>query len=1018
MPAIKSSGLIGADFSVAIPGQAPVAFADYGNALGSVLQNFSAVTSAMNELDDGQGASEVMVTSQPANGRVIARSDGKLSYDMRGVHSLADQTFTYTRDGQTTVEATVNITENMRPAGAPKGDYFVIETDSNDDPVMYYAEDAIVRHVADDGISEADILARHDGTSSDLGARVSAADLMGTVARGADGVGIPGTYYGETEALAIDQNLMAKLYQNQLQKFPFRQWVIRYKCGGTYTSTAQMNEALGLSRLYPAIVETYGSGAAPVFPNALLSKTSGDNMANVAFVGPFSFGYRVVIQNAQNIYIDNIANDRSLYGDSGDYPLTTGGIDFLNYRVTARRYKTQDVWHQKDLTPQGNTWSDTNGDRVSGAYMDDTIYGLYEKFYCDTTGWEPGYYPDRRREGPKSPEDASHGVYTQGDIIDITMRHMFMFNPCFSGLQMRSGGYMHDVVVIGANAGLTIGNGESPGEDITPGSTDGNLGNPPVFNGQQRRSTHMSMVSDFVITEAGEKNVDTNLSIIAGGLDNQNHRTAVLRGTIINGGEQGTPITVTDQPVGPVGRVNINAQTFTFKTDNATAPASDPSWYGAPDIFAYKWSPDRLTASDVTGMDTGALDALSTGGYNDLWKATSGSDKADLQASLRADAAPWAQIPSLLEYYQMEQGQWITPRTVAQTVEFLPKAGGGTFGIRADVRDDWNTADLPGTVTGDSIDIGAFDVVWNISPDNNLTNVTIDSGGRLEMTAGHLNFTGDMQADGPVYVRGGARLRGNSFAGNRAEIIINDGMFENTGICAGNVDLKIVCDARALLGNMTFNSGDRLTIGGYAVAGVDGLGSTDTVTFASGSKLRFQTGARMDCTSSGQQAAPLSSITGTTSGATAKVEDFYLTATGFTYKAYDLTGTFQSEQLTGDKVLSMGAVLTGTITANCGMLSSSEITFGQLRKFRSGVNGLADPALTFDVVMGGTLEVDLAGHTGELAHTLIAADSLTGSFESVSVLNLEPDHDAKITISGASVKIDVTTGGTGQVSVT
>lgn len=998
MAILKSPALTGTSLSVAVDGQAPVSFTNYGNVQAG---SFTAITADMNLLDDGQGPGTLVVTSQPAEGRVIARPDGKLSYDMRTFHSLEDQVFTYTRDG-VAIEATVTMVENWRPAGHAKGDFYMVERDSNDDPVMMLGEDLIIRHVAYDGLDAAEITRRHDGS-------LNAAALMTTPAKDANKDDIvPTTYYGETEELALDAVEFKKLQDNQFDDYPWRQWYVLYKRGGSYTLPIQATEMTGHSRLYPSIFTTYGTGAAPVFTGDLYSGGNAARSAvNVAVVGPFEYGYQVSMQQSDNVYIDNIFANRADLVPQGDgsYPLrvTFDGSGGLARRTTARRYKTWNVWHQKDATDQGNTWSDSNGDRVSGAYAEDSLFTLYEDFYIDTTGWEPNYYPDRRRHGPKSTDDASHGVYTQGDIIDLTFRNVLTIDGCGSAIQVRSGGVAANIVAIGANMGFLFGNGESPGDDLTPGSGDGNLASPPVFNGEERRATHRSMGHDMVVLEAGIKDVDSRLSILAAGFENSNHETFMRRGAVLNTINDGNniPDLPQDQPVNySDGKVTLTSQAYSWRTGDANAPASFPSWVNDdPDIISHNHVTDVLGTGNLPGgIDPGTIEALTSGGYNDLWKSTTGSTKLDLIASLRAEAEPWKQIPAFLDYVQDPLEINPRGRSVAQVVTFLP--ADGSPGFRADIPDDWDTTDLPGTVLDDDVDIGDFDVLWNITPRNDLKDVTLGAEGRLELSAGHLNWTGNLACQGNnIYVRGGARLRGNSITGTRPSIVVNDGMFVNTGTWSGDIDLKVVSRARAILaregGAMTFGSGDVLTIGGYAVAGADGVGGgVGAVTFAAGSKLRYQVGSIVNCTNNGLHGQTLDTLTGTLSTTSAVVEDFYRTERdgdkSFQYNLYDLTGAFAiGESLRSSNARYLGWVLnadTGTVM-DAGQIVSVTAEFGQLRKFHSGENGITDTNMTLNVTLAGTLEIDLAGYSGTDTFTLIEADSVTGTFDTVTFLN-------------------------------
>ncbi|MBL3575683.1 hypothetical protein JMK10_21600 [Rhodovulum sulfidophilum] len=80
-----------------------------------------------------------------------------------------------------------------------------------------------------------------------------------------------------------------------------------------------------------------------------------------------------------------------------------------------------------------------------------------------------------------------------------------------------------------------------------------------------------------------------------------------------------------------------------------------------------------------------------------------------------------------------------------------------------------------------------------------------------------------------------------------------------------------------------------------------------------------------------------------------------------------------------------------------------------IREFRSGVNGTQATDVVSSVDLGGAaLVLDLTGVTAG-SHVLIAADSVTGSFGSVSGA-IDPGLDATVAVSATSVSLTVTAG--------
>ena len=280
---------------------------------------------------------------------------------------------------------------------------------------------------------------------------------------------------------------------------------------------------------------------------------------------------------------------------------------------------------------------------------------------------------------------------------------------------------------------------------------------------------------------------------------------------------------------------------------------------------------------------------------------------------------------------------------------------------------------------------------------------------------------------GKVYVRGGATFKINTVSDGALDVLVTDGRFQNTGTLSGDVSVKAVCGGEALLcgpdGAFTLSSGQTLTIGGYGIAGGDGIsGGTGTVALASGSTTRFQVDARIfaDGLVLDRIAVPYATITGDTNGTTAIVDEHYRTASrsDIVYTAYDLTGTFaDDEPLSGSEVLYNAVQLTDTGATEAGVVNGApEVALGQIRKFRSGVHGFTPTNMALSITLGGTLEIDMAGYEGAVTHTLIEADLLTGAFSQVRVLNLG-ERDATVTVRDTTVTLEVTTGGSADVTV-
>ncbi len=526
MATVQGPRIFGNSLSVGIAGKTPRSFVSYGRVIsggsdtgdsGTVARNaqfFTTEGRRMAVLFDSTAPESVEILTQPEVGRVIARSDGGISYDLNDIDYTysGDQTFTYRRNNggsRTDVTATVTVKHTERPAGWGNGDYYYMETDAKDAFVVQPSETARVLHVATDGLSEADILARHSGTKDQLDrSNVRPADIMEVAARDKAGIVIsPTTYYGETEDLALTPLVAAKLYQYSLDDTLFRSWWVLYKRGQTFAQPAALSGVLSESQLHPTYVGTYGAGAKPVF-NDLFQAATG--MTTGVVFQDLHFTRTSMHRNTDFLIYDGCRADCTTYpaAASAVYPFGGGGVNqdgIMNRANTIRRTVVTDA-HGSTPTKGKTHWARTNADRVSGIYQDDTYAPLFEKIYVDQAGWSQGYRSDQDGGFPKSPDDGSHGMYTQGDLYDVTARDIIVTNPSFNALQFRSGTVAQRLFMAFANAGLLFGNGEGIGDPNIPyGEEQQSLTNPPLLNGSEKKATNLSYGSDIIVTEAGEK---------------------------------------------------------------------------------------------------------------------------------------------------------------------------------------------------------------------------------------------------------------------------------------------------------------------------------------------------------------------------------------------------------------------------------------------------------------------------------------------------------------------------------
>jgi hypothetical protein len=86
---------------------------------------------------------------------------------------------------------------------------------------------------------------------------------------------------------------------------------------------------------------------------------------------------------------------------------------------------------------------------------------------------------------------------------------------------------------------------------------------------------------------------------------------------------------------------------------------------------------------------------------------------------------------------------------------------------------------------------------------------------------------------------------------------------------------------------------------------------------------------------------------------------------------------------------------------------------GTIAEYRSGRHGESEPDVVSSVTLGGAdLEIDLTAFVGTTSSpwTLAAADSISGTFGTVTAPGLGSSRDLTVTVTGTSVTVAVTAG--------
>lgn len=1028
-------GLSG-DVTLRTNGGAPRSFVNYGVTAGQTA-SFSVSAAHTAVLEDGT-ADLIQITQAPERGHLVARSDGRMSFNINDDITPGSLSFQYrktTGGVSETVDATLTLTAPQYLNGWDKGCYYLPEVDEGAGTLVIEPS-PVTRpiHFSPNGLTPGDLAAR-EGTFGSTFVNDAAEWCLRNAASGEGGA-----FYGETEALALSPEIayrMARRITIAPGTYPAYGgviWLLAER-GHSYpevnldlASTNGVTDVggSGYSLLHPNYFGAWGSGSKPYFEG----KTLGFLGADRAVLENWDHGGATRILNSAHCLFSNVHGNFQHPESGSESPVYTESTDDnLNIDISFRNVRSLDVSRQEpqDASAPRTYWAG-NPDRISGGYIGDTVNGLLDACFVDQCGWAPGYRadlyggPDDQSTAwlPQPPSVFNQGVYIQVSTRAITVRDFITTRNSLSALQCRGAATVLGVFSAGNNAGITLGRGWY--DDTT--ADDG------PFIG------HLNFADDTVHTHAGAKDTwSGEMSTTGQGHTYAGFDNTLLHSAVINA-EWPFEVFANDQEFGPK-----SSATFLKNYNPLSAGAAHPSaTLGRNEMVISNWNRSTYPDQNVGAVAEATRDALTIEGYTDALLSQTGSTLDDLCAHLRTLEQPSTAIRPILDHFLVPLGKGRSTRTVAQTVTFRPDAGGGTPGVRADVRWDWTSFDLPGDVAGDSVDLAGHKVAWQITPKGWIDDLTFGAGGALEMFGGALKPQGNV-----IVASGGNRLmldKGAKFdlpgyAGpNRLEVEAQESRFMNRGDVAGKVDITARFRAEVIFGydtaSFTAGAGDTVTIYGHSDCGFDGaLGGTASLTFAAGATLAFKPLIHTPIWQRPKVPAPIqlgfsgpaqltkrpeiyakvgTTITGSTSGARARVA--YMTRVERAVLD-EIEGTFVADELfdgTGEALytIDQGAV------SDLGQIKTAAAQLGRIGKVRTGLNGFNAPNVTANVTLGGTLHLDVNGvANGDYA--LMEVDSISGSFDAITAAG-NGTKDLTVTVTGTDITLNVADG-TGQVSV-
>ncbi|MEO9576812.1 MAG: hypothetical protein ABJ263_14955 [Tateyamaria sp.] len=749
---------------------------------------------------ESQDIASVRIADGPEVGNVTVNPDNTLALvlshpDVKDFTGTLEFSYEITRtDGSLeTVATTVNVTESSQQDGWGAGDFYMLQTDDAGELVIEHGDNHRMVHVSgnDLALSREEIAALENLDLSEI-----------------DGEWLADSIYGRTQDTALDDEAGQVLWEEITgdDATPGSHWLLfekgyEYEVGRLIGGGAE-----GESELHPLYVGSYGEGTLPVL-NGQLTIYQQDS-ANIV-IRDISLGDKFQTLNGGNYILDGIDNN----GEE---------ISFQHQgTVTLRDSKITDT-HTEEPTDGGDEW-EPYPDRVSGLFVNNAQGVLLENNFFDVNGFELDYDYYASADAGQAPSLLNHNVYINRGAGDVTLRDNISLRGSSFGAQVRPGGFIEDNVFAGSNVGVnSLGGRDIDGSDVQTGEYT-------LYNGN-------------VITSGGFNLVYTFEGATTWGLVNTGNQTALVDNIITHLIEPGT---------NPEFNENYDDEQQTQAITNR-----DTQDFAFNDTVIYNWAFDngRNNSEDenIDGLDPATLDQTTIENFTADLLSLPDAELADLADFLRAQSTDG--LPDLVDadviirYFQegfgvVSEGEG--PRDDSATLRFVPNDVGD--GIRWDNRLNWDTEDLPGTATGDSVDLSGNWVIYGGT--TNIEDLDFGAGGKLTLTHGYLEVEGTVSADfdGSVFnIDNAGQLWINGYMDtDLLEIDVAGGRFANTGTIDGLIDLDVSDNAQAILAEagaeLTLTDDSIITISGSdADVGFDGdTGAAATLEVETGARIEF-----------------------------------------------------------------------------------------------------------------------------------------------------------------------------------
>ncbi|MEL6643277.1 MAG: hypothetical protein AAFQ79_05020 [Pseudomonadota bacterium] len=705
---------------------------------GSSVSVMAGRTTKLN-LPNEDKVDSVRILERPDYGNVTVNPDNSLALVLADPKLTGNTSFKYEvkyDDGSTqTITSKLKVTKSVQESGWGAGDFYMLETDENDDVVVEHGEEHRKVYVSKskDAYTIKEI-AQAEGISA---GKINGKWLEQNPEWGSD----------PSKALAEDAG---KLLWNQIAGDAkdgegSSNWLL-FEKGYTYNNFGRVvpEGADGESTLHPLYIGAYGTGDRPIIDSDLnITKSPSENIV----IQGLHFTNGGMVLEGQNMIFDDLM--------FSDEPFSVQGPD----NITIRNSSVVDV--ARDNPSRGNDWTQ-HADRAQGIFVRETDGLLIEGMLFDHNGWEDDYRFDLSGKGGQPPSMFSHNLYIQNNTTDVTVRDTISMQAASYGMQVRGGGFIEDNVFIDNNAAFSFLGGDYKGA--------GPIGN-------------YSLATDNVVTSAGFKTVSQSQGALAWGIGNEGQMSSLVDNIVTHLANPDDPSELEDKFRTQSALQNINKAYY----DDTIVY----NWVGARDAN----NQGAINGQNTGDLNKNTLDETTIQRFTaELTgkKNASISDLADYlrdQANGKLDDVVDADL--IIAYFQEAFGIAPNVRLEPTTLRFVPDEVGD--GVRWDNRLNWDTEDLPGSVRGDSVDLAGNWV--NYGGTTEINNLGFGSGGALSVGHGKLDVAGDITSGawgGNLLVDGSGQFWTNGYSdSDLLEIDVNGGRFVNTGEFDGNANVDV-----------------------------------------------------------------------------------------------------------------------------------------------------------------------------------------------------------------------------------